>query len=97
MLNTSPGAYHLPFDWLVDINGNIRGKEKIVAMLDFAKIDPKKDGNIHFCSSGNRAALSWFVDYTILGHKQAKLYDGSMNEWAVNDDLPMERKIDLPD
>ena len=94
---TLPGAYHLPFDWLVNVDGKIRNKADIITLFEQAKFDPDRDGNIHFCSSGNRAALAWFVDYAVLGHKNARLYDASMNEWAVKKDLPMERHIELLD
>ena len=52
---------------------------------------------VHFCHSGNRAALTWFAAYALLGNEQALLYDGSMMEWARRDDLPIEQEIKLCD
>ncbi|MCW8908960.1 MAG: sulfurtransferase [Sedimenticola sp.] len=93
---TLPGARHLPFDWLLDNDGRIRDKPAITILFQAAGLDVGQDGTIHFCHSGNRAALNWFVDYAILGHQDARLYDGSMGEWSTRTDLPMESRIVLP-
>ncbi len=92
---TLPGAIHLPFNWLVDETGRIREKNEIAALFKAVGADPTFDGTIHFCHSGNRAALNWFVDYAILGNRNAKLYDASMREWAARTELPMETRIKL--
>jgi len=92
---TIPSAKHIPFDWFVDRGGLIRDKQVAVTLFNFAGLNPSQDGTIHFCHTGNRAALTWFVDYAILGNKKAKLYDASMSEWAVQKELPIETKFDL--
>lgn len=89
------GARHLPFDWFADANGQIRNKKEVATLFKTAELNTTHDGTIHFCHSGNRAALSWFVDYAILGNRNAKLYDASMGEWATQKELPMETKINL--
>lgn len=90
-----PGARHLPFDWFVDVRGNILDNKAATTLFKAAGVSPDRDGTVHFCHSGNRAALTWFVDYAILGNGNARLYDGSMGEWAIQESLPMENKIDL--
>ena len=92
---TIPGAKHLPFSWLIDAQGGFRDKAATIALFNYAGLDPKRDGTIHFCHTGTRAALTWFVDYAILGHRNAKLYDGSMSEWAAKKELPMETRIEF--
>jgi thiosulfate/3-mercaptopyruvate sulfurtransferase len=94
---TIPGAGHLPFDWLLDARGLIREQSAAATLFKYAALDPNKDGTIHFCHTGNRAALTWFVDYAILGNRNAKLYDASMSEWSTRPALPMEAKIRLPE
>ena len=90
---TIPGSKHLPFDWFVGDDGFIRDKKAATTLYKASGLDAGKDGTIHFCQSGNRASLSWFVDYAVLGNKNAKLYDASMGEWAAGKDLPMETRI----
>lgn len=92
---TLPGAKHLPFDWLVDAHGLVRDRAAVIALFKYAGLDPNRDGTIHFCHTGNRAALTWFVDFAILGNRNAKLYDASISEWAANKELPMEAKIEF--
>ena len=53
-----------------------------------AGIDPDKP-LITFCHTGHRASLSWFVLHELLGNTKARLYDGSMAEWAKDKKLPM--------
>ncbi|WP_081999766.1 sulfurtransferase [endosymbiont of unidentified scaly snail isolate Monju] len=90
---TLPGARHLPFDWLVDDKGLLRDKAALDKLFAYAGIP--QGGAVHFCHTGNRAALTWFADYALLGHRDARLYDGSMMEWSRDPSLPLERKLDL--
>ena len=92
---TIPSAKHLPYNWFVDSRGQIRDKKSVTTLFNAAGLNPTYDGTIHFCHSGNRASLTWFVDYAILGNRNAKLYDASMGEWAIQKGLPMEIGIDL--
>ncbi len=90
---TLPGAHHLPFDWLVDDRGLLRDRSAIEKLFAFAGIP--RGGAVHFCHTGNRAALTWFADYVLLGNRRARLYDGSLLEWSRDAGLPMERKLAL--
>ncbi len=92
---TIPGSKHLPFDWFVKPDGLIRGQKDAVTLFTATGLDPDQDGTIHFCHTGNRAALTWFVDYAILGNRNAKLYDASMIEWATQKELPIETRINF--
>jgi len=92
---TLPGAHHLPFDWLSDDqSARLRSTEQLRALFDYAGLD--NQAAVHFCQSGNRAALTWFVDYAVLGHEDARLYDGSMMEWGRDANLPIEQRLSLP-
>jgi len=90
-LGTLHGALHLPFDWLVEPNGSLKSAKKLQALFGYAGLD--KQGTVHFCHTGNRASLTWFVDYAVLGNQSARLYDGSMLEWGKTTDLLIEQKV----
>jgi thiosulfate/3-mercaptopyruvate sulfurtransferase len=44
---------------------------------------------ITYCWSGAQGSLNWYVMHELLGNKNARLYDGSMQEWSKNPDNPM--------
>jgi len=45
---------------------------------------------VAYCNTGHWAATDWFVLHELLGHKQARLYAGSMVEWTSNASRPIE-------
>ncbi|MHB1121381.1 MAG: sulfurtransferase [Ramlibacter sp.] len=52
-------------------------------------IDPKKEA-VAFCNTGHWAATDWFALSEIAGHKNVKLYAGSMVDWTQDTKgLPM--------
>lgn len=92
---TIPGARHLPHDWLsADGSGKLRTRGALSELFAASGIDPDVP-QVHFCHSGNRAALTWFAAYAVFGNENATLYDGSMMEWARRADLPVDAKIEL--
>ena len=44
---------------------------------------------INYCGGGIAATLDAFVLHQ-LGFHKLKIYDNSMSEWAMNEDLPIE-------
>lgn len=92
---TIPGARHLPYDWLSnDGSGYLRTPGALRELFAARRIDTEAK-QVHFCHSGNRAALTWFAAYALFGNRDALLYDASMLEWARRADLPVERAIEL--
>jgi thiosulfate/3-mercaptopyruvate sulfurtransferase len=51
----------------------------IMAMSDL-KVDQPA---IHYCNSGHLAAGPWFIQHELIGNKQARLFDGSMHQWTL--------------
>lgn len=90
---TLKGARHLPYDWLVGDDGRVRGNAQVQKLFDHAGADA--GGSVHFCHTGNRASLTWFAEYAMLGRKDARLYDASMLEWASEADTPLQLHLDL--
>jgi thiosulfate/3-mercaptopyruvate sulfurtransferase len=92
---TIPGSDHLPHDWIAaDGSARMRSPEALKAL--FAARGVGSEGEqVHFCHSGNRAALTWFAAYAVLGNAEARLYDGSTMEWARRSDLPLVQHLQL--
>jgi thiosulfate/3-mercaptopyruvate sulfurtransferase len=92
---TIPGSRHLPHDWVTeDGSARLRSPETLEALFEARGI-PADGEQIHYCHSGNRAALTWFAAYAVLGNEEARLYDGSTMEWARRADLPLVQHIQL--
>lgn len=91
---TLPGAHHLPFDWLTqNSSGRLRDRAELDRLFEHAGIGDK--AAVHFCHTGNRAALTWFVDYAVMGNSDARLYDASMIEWGKDANLPIETRLGM--
>jgi len=37
-----------------------------------------------YCNTGHLASGTWFVLHELAGNRQARLYDGSLNAWALS-------------
>jgi len=90
-----PKAVNISYDWLT-VNGgatfhSIDNLKKIYA----ANQVPLTGEQINYCHTGHRASLGWFISHELLGNEQARLYDGSTAEWALDHSLPMEQKVKL--
>lgn len=51
-------------------------------LADALGIDPDRE-MITYCNSGQWASGSWFIFHELLGNKNARVYDGSMHQWAL--------------
>lgn len=92
---TIPGASNLPENWLTENGGGtFRSKGALEKLFAAANV-PTSGEQINFCNSGHWASLGWFASHELLGNKDAKMYDGSMLEWAADANMPMEVKINL--
>ncbi len=88
---TIPGSKNLHYVDFVEKGQGTKflSPEAIQAVYDKHGISTKGP-EIAFCNSAHRASLSWFVQHELLGNKEIRLYDGSMNEWGVNAKYPVE-------
>jgi thiosulfate/3-mercaptopyruvate sulfurtransferase len=82
-----PGAVSLPFSTMVDSSGHFRPVQLLRTQFTQAGV---KDGQtvVTYCHIGQQASLVWFAA-RLLGY-QAKLYDGSFQDWAKRTELPVE-------
>ena len=65
--------------------------ETIAALAKGVGID-ESDKNIVFCNTGHWASIAWFALSEVAGNKHARMYDGSMAEWASDPARPIEDK-----
>lgn len=90
---TIPGAKNIPEAWItVNNGGKFRDKTSLAKLYSAASV-PTGGEQVNFCNTGHWASLGWFASSEILGNKKAKMYDGSMVEWANDPNLPIEAKI----
>ncbi len=84
-----PRAVNLPFDSLTIKRSGIFPSTDVLKGLFEQSGVPLEGEQVAYCHTGHRAALVWFVSHELLGNKQARLYDGSMLEWASTPGLPV--------
>jgi len=92
-----PGARSLPPELLTKPVAG--GAVKLQSLATYRGIaaasgaDAEKP-SIAYCNSGHLASGPWFVMSELLGHKNARLYDGSMHQWTL-EKRPVEGAIPL--
>lgn len=90
-----PGAVNLPAPFLNNAGINrapasILPLKKLEAMAAGMGIPQDKNTElVVYCNSGQYAALDYFVLHDLLGYRNARLYDGSMLQYAVQYKLPL--------
>ncbi len=89
---TIPGAINVPEDWLAH-KGRLLTRAQAARL--HALLGVKPGAAIHFCNTGHRASLGWFVRSEILG-EPSRLYDGSMAEWTRLDPATHPVMVALP-
>jgi len=80
-----PGAINVPFASLLD-GSRIRDEAALREIFAAAGVRPGTEV-ITYCHVGQQASLVWLAA-RILGH-DARLYDGSFEDWSGRDDLPV--------
>ena len=82
-----PGAKNLPFNTLIDEGGTFKSRETLEKLLDTAGATPDRRV-ISYCHIGQQATVVYFAA-RLLG-RDARLYDGSWDEWSRMSELPIE-------
>ena len=85
-----PNSLNIPFHKLLDPEtGKFLGAEELLEIFQKNKISYENE-IINYCGGGIAASLEAFVLYQ-LGYKNLKIYDNSLSEWAIDENLPMEK------
>ena len=85
-----PNSLNIPFHKLLDSEkGKFLGAEELLEIFQKNQISYENE-IINYCGGGIAASLEAFVLYQ-LGYKNLKIYDNSLSEWAIDENLPMEK------
>jgi thiosulfate/3-mercaptopyruvate sulfurtransferase len=82
-----PGASNLPMETLIDDHAKLKDASALEEQLRGAGVKPGSQV-VSYCYIGQRATVTWFVA-RLLGY-DAKMYDGSWDEWSKRNDLAIE-------
>jgi len=92
---TLPGAKSVPGEWLTaNGGGRFQSKSALAQLFAIGGANAERE-MFTFCNTGHWASLTWFAASELLGNKKVKMYDGSLADWTLKADAPVERKIKL--
>jgi thiosulfate/3-mercaptopyruvate sulfurtransferase len=83
------GSVNLPTPWVFNNDGTYRKEDDLRAMAAGVIGLNKSKEVILYCGVGGFSATWWFLLTRILGYKDVRVYDGSMEEWSKDPAAPV--------
>ena len=81
-----PGAKNIPWIRAANEDGTFKAEAELRTLYEGVL----EDEVIAYCRIGERSSHTWFVLHELLGHPNAKNYDGSWTEYGSLVDVPVE-------
>jgi thiosulfate/3-mercaptopyruvate sulfurtransferase len=83
------GAADLPSAWIFTKEGTFKSKDELEAMAAGVVGKDRSKEMIVYCDTGKLASGWSYVLREVLGYRQVRSYDGSMQEWAKDPNAPI--------
>jgi thiosulfate/3-mercaptopyruvate sulfurtransferase len=77
-------AVNLPAPWVFNQDGNIKEQSELERMASGVVGNNKSKEIISYCGAGPYATVWAYILTEMLGYKNVKVYDGSMQEWIMD-------------
>jgi len=84
------GAVNLPDSAVYNSDGTYKDKAALAALAAPVVGSDLSREIIVYCDSGRFASIWWYMLTQVLGYKDVKLYDGSIQDWAADPNAPIE-------
>jgi thiosulfate/3-mercaptopyruvate sulfurtransferase len=84
-----PGAHSLPAPWIWNADGTYKDNEILRQIAAGITGISGENEIIIYCGIGGFTSAWWFVLTQLLGYKNVKFYDGSIQDWSHDLSLPM--------
>jgi thiosulfate/3-mercaptopyruvate sulfurtransferase len=86
-----PGAKNIPWSQAANDDGTFKSADELSALYGGAGVTNGDTEVIAYCRIGERSSHTWFVLSELLGHQNARNYDGSWTEYGSMVNVPVER------
>jgi thiosulfate/3-mercaptopyruvate sulfurtransferase len=84
------GTFNLPISLTFNTDGTFKDKADLAAAASaVVGVDPSKE-IIVYCNTGRESSNWWFLLHEVLGYKDVRNYDGSIQEWSKDANAPIE-------
>jgi thiosulfate/3-mercaptopyruvate sulfurtransferase len=84
-------AKNLPWGTLLNEDKTYKSKDEIEKIMAPVIGTDKTKTIIFYCDTGMFATPVWLMAYSLSGYTNAKVYDGSAQEWAADPNVPMDK------